>query len=159
MARIVPEFSKHRPVATERELLNFANRVRDAGGADFLKKLLPAYPEQSTECLIARALNFHCEITPWAPCNPDRDNGRFSDGSEKWIMIPHHGNTEQSEKKARELAPKISLRLLKQRTSMRADDEPIKYGLQLPRHIGNAAEAFDLGMAFEKLNINLPSIS
>lgn len=49
-------------VADNEELLNFANQVREAGGAGILDALIPSYPQESEACLIAKALNFDCSI-------------------------------------------------------------------------------------------------
>lgn len=46
------------------EVLEFANTMRRAGGANVLEALLPSEPGNSQECLIANALNFGCKIKP-----------------------------------------------------------------------------------------------
>lgn len=49
---------------SEREVLEFCNKVRKAGGADMLDSLLPGIPHDGRACLIANNLNFDCQITP-----------------------------------------------------------------------------------------------
>ncbi len=57
--------------ATLEELKDFANKVREAGGGNPLDALMPAVPQNATQCLIARNLNFNCTVTkpemdgPW----------------------------------------------------------------------------------------------
>jgi len=48
--------------ATLNEVLDFANKVREAGGGNPLDALMPAVPQDSSQCLIARNLNFNCEV-------------------------------------------------------------------------------------------------
>jgi hypothetical protein len=50
------------PVATEEELLDFANRWRAAGSAEALPALVPSDPVNTESCLIANALNFDCAV-------------------------------------------------------------------------------------------------
>ncbi len=44
------------------ETLAFANKVREAGGATPLLGLMPAIPQDANSCLIAKNLNFDCEV-------------------------------------------------------------------------------------------------
>lgn len=148
MPREVRIHGTSRSVATETELLNFANKVRKAGGADVLDALLPSKMSEPTQCLIARALNFHCYVTPWAPVD-DRNKDEWSSGAGKWVMIPQRGNAADCEQLARELASALKLRLVR---TISEDEDGQKgdtvYSLMLPEHIGNAASAFDAGAAF-----------
>lgn len=48
--------------ATFEELLEFANKVREAGGGNPLDALMPAVPSSSSRCLIAKNLNFNCTV-------------------------------------------------------------------------------------------------
>lgn len=59
------EFTK--PRATLEELLVFANAVREAGGGNPLDALMPAVPEDASQCLIAKNLNFNCTVAPGGP--------------------------------------------------------------------------------------------
>lgn len=49
--------------ATLPELIEFANDVRQAGGGNPLDALMPAVPQDSTQCLIAKNLNFNCRVS------------------------------------------------------------------------------------------------
>ena len=44
------------------ELLEFANKVREAGGGAVLHALMPAVPEDPKACLVAANLNFNCWV-------------------------------------------------------------------------------------------------
>ncbi len=48
--------------ASFEELLDFANKVRAAGGGNPLDALMPAVPEDPSQCLIAKNLNFNCVV-------------------------------------------------------------------------------------------------
>lgn len=48
--------------ATLEEVKEFANKVRKAGGGNPLDALMPAVPADSKNCLIAKNLNFNCEV-------------------------------------------------------------------------------------------------
>jgi hypothetical protein len=48
--------------ASLQELLDFANKVRAAGGGNPLDALMPATPLDTQKCLIAKNLNFNCEV-------------------------------------------------------------------------------------------------
>lgn len=146
----MPRMIENKSVATEKELLNFANKVRVAGGADILDALLPSKPGESEECLIARALNFKCTVGGWAPVR-DGVKTRWPDKSLKWIMIPHRGSPEQCDELARDLAKQLKLRLVRTEDEMR--ERGYSYALLLPKIIGNAASAFDDGTAFTNFDM------
>lgn len=114
-------------VATEAELLEFANKVRAAGGANILDALLPSEPSDPRACLIANALNFSCEV---------RSIGSWPDGVREtyWGMyFPYNmSNADRSR--------------ISEATGCPIDN--FYAALKLPRHIGNAAAAFDAGVAF-----------
>lgn len=48
--------------ATLEELKEFANKVREAGGGNPIDALMPAIPTDTSECLIAKNLNFNCTV-------------------------------------------------------------------------------------------------
>lgn len=50
------------PAASNEELIEFCNKVREAGGGKPLDALLPGIPMDSKACLIANNLNFHCQV-------------------------------------------------------------------------------------------------
>ena len=104
------------------ELKKFANAVRDAGGGNPLDALMPAVPEDSTQCLIAKNLNFNCSVTAG------------NDGA--WYM---HLNDE-------EIAHKIGSKLnLKVAPAEEVDvyGYPDNFAVILPPEIGQVAEDFD----------------
>lgn len=120
-----------RSVATEVELLAFANSIRQAGGATVIDELFPSQMRNPQSCLIATALNFGCQV--------DSGHGAFADGSEKWVM---HLPVNLTDEQRAALAKVKGVRL-------RQDKWEGGYYLTLPKHIGNAAEAFDEGAAFQ----------
>lgn len=48
--------------ASLEDLLEFANKVREAGGGNPLEALIPSIPHDTKKCLIARNLNFNCDV-------------------------------------------------------------------------------------------------
>ena len=44
------------------ELLKVCNEVRTAGGGSLLDALLPAVPADEDQCIIAKNMNFNCEV-------------------------------------------------------------------------------------------------
>lgn len=138
------------PVATESELLEFANRVRDAGGAGIIEALLPSKPGIAEQCLLANALNFDCVVR--GPSS--RSVMQHEDGSYVWVMVPQRGNRRSSNLLAEELARELDLEITWDTTdgSKPTIADPGLYTCEivLPKHIGNAAAAFDQGVAFRK---------
>lgn len=49
------------------ELQDFANKVREAGGGEAIHALIPSVPQDPSQCLIARNLNFSSEVAPYYP--------------------------------------------------------------------------------------------
>lgn len=129
--------NSHHPVevdvATEAELLEFANKVREAGGANILEALLPSKKGMPSTCLIANALNFSCQVKGYH----DNNRERHEDGSYLWGMFlpPNMTGAE-----GRKIADKLDLRYRRH-----------KHMIELPIHIGNAAQAFDAGLRFGHL--------
>lgn len=123
------------PVATEQELLDFCNRVREAGGTTILDELLPSRPGNAGECLIANALNFGCKV--W-PDEILEDNLKAGVVRWKWFMyLPGNLSAEQR----RAIAEAVGNELV---PAGQSGDEKV----ELPTEIGNAAHAFDKGAAF-----------
>lgn len=110
------------PVATEAELLEFVNRARAAGGANVLEALLPSVPSDPEFCLIANGLNFGC---------------RVDSVNDDWAMILPRMPLER----AQAIADALGCEL---------DTDSVEWEIRLPEHIGNAAEAFDRGVAFQE---------
>lgn len=82
-------------------VLEFCNDVRDAGGANPLDALLPAVPQDSKKCLIARNLNFSCSVMPeprvissvteydwYMECYPSVVTKVLTELSDKWDVRP-----------------------------------------------------------------------
>lgn len=104
------------------EVLAYANRIREAGGANALDALLPSDPNQSSSCLIARALNFSCQVYP--------EGSLYIDGSRHWVMeLPDAETTRRVAKAMKARVVRLDGRLV----------------MRLPKRIGNAAAAFDSG--------------
>jgi hypothetical protein len=113
-------------VATEQELLDFCNRLRRIGGADLLPALAPGRTGDAESCLIARGLNFGCTV-----------DGK---GDDLWEMETYQSFTDEQ---------------VEAITALMGDD-PYSgdydcHCWTLPKHIGNAAEAFDRGLRFQHL--------
>lgn len=138
-------------VATEEELLAFANKVRQAGGANVLEALLPSTPNQMKTCLIANALNFGCQIEPVENNLPGSDvRTKWSDGTLVWGMrFPDKMNHEDRQKICKAVGCKLAV--IDEHEDWDSDDEDatvLVHGMLLPKPIGNAADAFDQGVAF-----------
>lgn len=124
------DWEKTTPIeyASEEEVLAYVNRVREVGGGDILDALLPSEPGNANACLIARGLNFSCEV--W-PIYDRRNNGEWWG----WRM-------EVDASIADKLIEDSELGL-----EYQDDIRNVTYGnlihLILPRRIGAAAQAFD----------------
>lgn len=135
-------------IATESELLEFANSVRRVGGADILEALLPSIPSDSLHCLIANALNFSCVVRGVHP------RRYYESGCPQWAMIPHQQTNGLSKNDlAQEIADALGLETI---WNTHDSQEPAThlqdfFELQviLPETIGNAALAFDQRVAFQ----------
>lgn len=137
-------------VATEEELLAFANKMRDAGDADPLESLLPSVPHQSNACLIANALNFSSTVDSLSY----DDDGQWVGSREVPGLLPDSGvhlwgmrlpNMERE--RAQRIADAVECSLIE----VNADEVGsvgYKYIIKLPVEIGLAAHAFDEGAAF-----------
>lgn len=132
-------------VATEEELLEFANAVREAGGASPIEALIPSAPSVSNQCLIANALNFQSKvdiINEWSVSEEYWDRIKPKNFREHtWGMLVESD----------ELAEKIQLSV--EGTSIvkpKYEEMYFSAYVVLPAHIGNAAHAFDHGQAFQE---------
>ena len=123
------------------ELLEFANAVREAGGGNPLDALMPAVPEDAHQCLIARNLNFNCQVR-------GADGVLFKNGNvvnqdnDTWIMYI------EDEKIVRAVAKKLNLKKVYHEgwNSKKQEWEPDTsrpVGVLLPRRIGRIAYEFD----------------
>lgn len=132
-------------IATEEELLEFANSVRMAGGADIIGALLPSTPRAPGSCLIANALNFSCEVNTSGSVEDT-----FASGAYHWYMfLPANMTTKRAHEIA-DLVPGVRVRRVHKSGER---DLPAYLALSLPEHIGNAALAFDEGTAFDNYRI------
>lgn len=147
-----PDDRISRPVATADELMDFVNKIREAGGADVITAFFPSEPFSPKLCLIARALNFDCAVDTssygslWANVFTDWPTAKYFNGDTSsicypdthdavWVMKVFHGNVTESRIKAQEIATKLKIKF-------------IYNELFLPYEIRNAAYAFDAGVAY-----------
>lgn len=120
--------------ATIEEVKEFANKVRQAGGANPLDALMPAIPEDPSACLIARNLNFSCQvdgahIDDWEEVeHPEVENWVNYGSDDRWQM------TVDDPKIAKRIGEKLNLPYI---------DDSLYGRVLLPVEIGNVALAFD----------------
>lgn len=146
----MPRDINGKPVATEEELLEFVNKGRAAGGANILEALLPSTPSDRNNCLIANALNFNCEV----------DVIKYHDdiGETTWAMIlPPNIGEDRAKSIAEALECELSVVRSVYEVGLGYTDTPCEFDypnaevrIILPRHIGNAAAAFDAEEAFQE---------
>lgn len=125
--------------ATLDELRDFANAVRKAGGGNPIDALMPAVPEDVSQCLIAKNLNFNCTVGSVGPGNDDNDDSN-------WYMAVA----------SKEIRDKIAAALDLEKYD--GHDDPTLYGesdtlssrrdfpvyaVKLPANIGAVAREFD----------------
>lgn len=142
------------PRATLEELLEFANKVREAGGGNPLDALMPAVPADASQCLIAKNLNFNCEV-----------DKPFAGGD--WAMNFHSDReTRDAVAEALGLEPRTTPDLPENMSPpQRAqyEDEDFSYYVMLPDEIGQVAEEFDewaeLEGELEGLGVDITSSS
>lgn len=121
------------PRATLDELLEFCQAVRKAGGGNPLDALMPAVPQDQSQCLIAKNLNFNCEVYPI----------KTGLTPERWIMWT-----------AREIRDSIAEELGLEPIEKRVPEmdlsekvfEKVVYGVILPDEIAQVAHDFDLAI-------------
>lgn len=119
------------------ELLAFANKVREAGGGNPLDALMPAVPEDASQCLIAKNLNFNCRVHS----GPSRDDeileGAY-DPREPWCMV-----TDDKDLRDR-IAAALDLPILTWSDElMHSAPRKTHYAVILPDNIGQIAAEFD----------------
>lgn len=124
--------------ASMKELHAFANRVREAGGGNPIDALMPAVPKDSTQCLIAKNLNFNCVVAGWGINAQDEAKGI------EWSM------TVEDESTAQKIADAIDSEVREVWSVDEWDafrdsdfDEPAGYAIPLPAEIGQIAADFD----------------
>lgn len=111
--------------ASVKEVIEFANKVRKAGGGNTIDALMPSLPESTDSCLIANALNFDCEIVPQ---------------NKEWLMVVHDGEVGENIAKELDLPYYYS--------------SEICVSITLPKEIGYVAKAFDSGIDVELEKFN-----
>lgn len=109
--------------ASLEELIEFANKVREAGGGNPLDALMPSVPGDTQQCLIAKNLNFNCEV------DGDGPNG-------EWTMHVESAET------AKDIADSLGLELHDP-----YEDDYFNTVI-LPPEIGEVARVFDSVDAF-----------
>lgn len=130
------------PVATEQELLEFCNRVREAGGAEVLEALLPSRQGNANSCLIATSLNFGCSVGPNHDTKLDVEDYKYSNYAYgEWHMRLPVGMEQERMEKIAEAAG----------GELHSEHYYYPY-VVLPEHIGHAAGAFDKGIRFNHLH-------
>lgn len=146
MPKFIEHGGKEKWYATERQLLAFANKMREAGAADPLEALMPSKPKSPETCLIANALNFECSVH-----GVDDDSG--------WFM---HLPANMSRERAQKIAAAVGCELIEgwhdgvgtfvQEASIKNDAYSFDRVLviRLPEKIGNTADAFDQGNGWTK---------
>jgi hypothetical protein len=102
--------------ASINEIIHFANTVREAGGGDIIDELLISYPEDSSSCLLANALNFNC-------------------------CVQRNNYIWQMEVDSEELAENIANAIETSYSSSNGIDK--EFCVELPYEIGMVAQAFD----------------
>lgn len=115
----------------QREVLDFCNRVRQAGGANILNDLLPGIPLDSSACLIAHNLNFDCEITPQGGSHSDY-NG--------WVMKIRGSEAEEIEQIANDISNEMDMAIVNEGISFSGSRF---FHLKLPSELAEVAAKFD----------------
>lgn len=114
-------------VATIDEVKKFCNVAREAGGAKQIADLIPSFPSDGETCLIAKNLNFECDVYSY-------DGKQFEQGDDIWAMKVDD----------RSLAQKIA-KALKLKVDLKEGEyEYGKAEIILPKKITRVAQRFDL---------------
>lgn len=130
------------PRSTLEELKIFANKIREAGGAEFLDELMPAIPQHANSCLIALNLNFDCEVQAEQANKDGKYNHLgYNPGESVWTM--YIGNY----KKGKKIADEMDLPFDGEGEDI--DEHYEGYAdIILPAKIGRVAAAFDAWLGF-----------
>jgi hypothetical protein len=119
-------------VATPAEIFDFCNRVRELGGGELLEALIPGRPGYAGSCLIARNLNFSCDVARCDAEEWETSTGEGLRGQYQWSMYVDN----------RQTAVRVAEGMGLEWRLTREFSYPV-YEIRLPLHIGNAAFAFD----------------
>ena len=114
--------------ASLRKTLNFANKVREAGGANALEALMPSHPQEPSACLIANALNFDCQISGSSTWSDDRSWSMYLKGA-------------KAIEKGRKIAAALKLEIREKSSPFYPQDNGVE--IILPPEIGQVAHDFD----------------
>lgn len=124
--------------ATREELLDFCNKVRAAGQAALIDKLMPGVAGARRSCLIARNLNFDCSVYGIVRyISPDQRAHGEPDSPSQWLM-------ESNNPILLNIGNRLGLH------TYRDPFAPV-YRMDLPPEIGAAARAFDQGQCDKDL--------
>lgn len=152
----MPRIISGRKVATEQELLDFANAIRKAGGANVIQALLPSEQGDPNRCLIANALNFSCSVGGLMATKDGDSFPENSEGDYPWFMtFPENMDTDRIRAIAK-IVPgaRFAWGYDEDYATTQEGGFELRYtrvpALRLPLHIGNAAHAFDDGDAFQE---------
>lgn len=130
-------------VATGDELLAFANSVRRAAGATELSRLTCSRRNNPFECLIANAVNFSSSVIP------RRDQYGttllWPSQAAQWVMTPEDSSIIQR------IVDAVEDTWLVDNYDWLGGSLVTQPAVLLPEAIGNAAVAFDYGVAFTEL--------
>lgn len=128
-----------KPAASNDEILEFCNKVREAGGGKPLDALLPGIPEDSQSCLIANNLNFECTVGGPAGEAVTPEDQRILNRAAAyagWFM-------SVSDKEVRDkIAESLGLEKVDTHEPYEEGDD-MWYSVLLPKKIGNVAANFD----------------
>jgi hypothetical protein len=119
--------------ATLQELLDFANKVREAGGGNPISALMPAVPEDETQCLIAKNLNFNCVVDGGLSDRDELVEGRKQNVDE-WMMTVDDKDVRDR------IATALGLDSV---DYTEWDSDKVQYGIILPPEISQIAVDFD----------------
>lgn len=117
----------------EQELLDIANQIRRAGGADALDAFFPSNQGDEKTCLIATSLNFGCTVCNWPTGCP---KSFWPSGDLKWVMVV------DTVRQAKALAKTMGWDIV--------DIPGYRNHIILPEKVGNTAAAFDEGKGWTK---------
>lgn len=135
------------------EVLDFCNKVRASGGANPLDALMPAVPEDETQCLIARNLNFSCHVgigtDPSSPKSYRRSDGTehtyygaFYRQTEPWESRPKWHMIVEDDEVRQRIAESLDLPVYDVMWNSCGEFDTVP-GIELPEPIGLVAEQFD----------------
>jgi hypothetical protein len=127
----IDDYDKRLTYATEEQMLEFANVVRAAGGANALEAFFPSEPENPKACLIANALNFKTSVQPL-----------WSREHYSWMMVFPKNMAKAKVEAIAKAIQSLGYDDVSYAFDHLVDGEQRKI-IRLPKVIGNTADAFD----------------